>query len=171
MERGAVPTTEGTQSLLSMPTMDSALRHLPETAYENLLVVSPWAPSRVESVLRDQGVPLRCCGLVPVSGSTLRYDGGLWTTPRVAPSDLTGLSIRFSQAMRHVEPGDGWVLIDNVQVLLMYAESRRVIQLLDRLSSQARKRHVAGVVSVDRDAVRPQTRASLGSLFDTVVER
>lgn len=171
LEAESLPTESGSQSLLSVPTMDSALRHLPESAYENLLVVSPWAPARVEAALRERGVPLRGCGLIPISGSPVRYDGDLWTTKRVDPSDLTGLSIRFSQALRHVEPGVGWTLVDNAQVLLMYAENRRVFHLLDRLGSQARRRDVTGVVAVDRDAVQPRTRTALGSLVDDVVQR
>lgn len=52
----------------------------------------------------------------------MSYDGPLWTTDAVAPSGLTGLSMRYCEAIRHVEPEEGWVLIDNAQVLLMYAD-------------------------------------------------
>ncbi|MFC6736388.1 hypothetical protein ACFQEQ_09080, partial [Halolamina salina] len=123
------------------------------------------------SALRDRGVPVGNCGLIPVNGSPVRYDGPLWTTEAVSPADLTGLSMRYCEAMRHVEPGEGWVLIDNVQVLLMYVDADRAVRLLDRLTRQARERDVTGVVAVDRSAVETRTLATLGQLVGTVVER
>ncbi|MBP1985685.1 DUF7504 family protein [Halolamina salifodinae] len=161
----------GAQTLLTMPSMSTGLSHLPDAAGENLLVVSPWAPSRVESALRDHELPVGNCGLIPVNGSPVTYDGPLWTTDAVPPSDLTGLSMRYCEAMRHVEPGEGWVLIDNAQVLLMYADDERVGRLLGRLTQQAREREVTGVLAVDRGAVAMETLARLRNLVDAVVER
>jgi hypothetical protein len=166
-----LPKEAGRQALLTIPSMSTGLAELPERGCENLLVVSPWSPGRVESALRDRGVPVGNCGLIPVNGSPVRYDGPLWTTEAVSPADLTGLSMRYCEAMRHVEPGDGWVLIDNVQVLLMYVDAERVVRLLDRLTRQARERDVTGVVAVDRSAVETRTLATLGQLVGTVVER
>lgn len=161
----------GAQTLLTMPSMSTGLSHLPDAAGENLLVVSPWAPERVESALRERGFTVQNCGLIPVNGAPVAYDGPLWTTDAVAPSDLTGLSMRYCEAMRHVEPGEGWVLIDNAQVLLMYADDSRVARLLRRLTEQARDRGVTGVLAVDRGAVAVETVARLNSLVDGVVER
>jgi len=168
---GTLPEESDRQSLVTIPSMSTGLTELPERGFENLLVVSPWAPGRVESALRDRGVPVGNCGQIPVNGSSVRYDGPLWTTEAVSPADLTGLSMRYCEAMRHVEPGDGWVLIDNVQVLLMYADADRVVRLLRRLTRQARERDVTGVVAVDRSAVESRTLATLGQLVGTVVER
>ncbi|MFB6221153.1 MAG: hypothetical protein ABEH90_06905 [Halolamina sp.] len=161
----------GAQLLLPLPSMSTGIAELPAEACRNLLIVSPWAPSQVESALRERGVALNGCGLIPVSSSPVRYDGPLWTTDPVAPSDLTGLSIRYSQAMRHVEPDAGWVLIDNAQVLLMYAEARRVCRLLDQLTAQAKERDVTGVVAVDREAVQDGTLSKLQATVDRPVER
>lgn len=166
-----LPTTPGTQTLLTMPSMSSGLTEIPDSAFENLLIVSPWSPKRVESALEKRGVSLQGCGLIPVSGSPVRYDGPLWTTDAVAPSDLTGLSMRYCEAMRHVEPGEGWVLIDNAQVLLMYADAGRVARLLRKMTAQAKERDVTGVLAVDRGAVQRETLTRLGSLVDGVVER
>ncbi len=154
-----------------MPSMSTGIDDLPAAACQNLLIVSPWAPSRVETALRDRGVSLDGCGLIPVSSSPVRYDGPLWTSEPVAPSDLTGLSMRYSEAMSHVEPETGWVLVDNAQVLLMYAETRRVCRLFDRMMAQAEAREVHGVLAVDRDAVRPKTFGKLETTVDRTIER
>lgn len=167
---GTVHREAGVQSLLPIPTMSTGITELPQEACRNLLIVSPWAPSRVEDALRERGVSLEGCGLIPISSSPVRYDGPLWTTDPVAPSDLTGLSIRYSQAMRHVEPGAGWVLIDNAQVLLMYAETKRVCRLLDRLTAQAKERNVTGVLAVDREAVQADTLSKLQCTVERTVE-
>lgn len=171
-----VPTDDiavepGERVLLTIPSMSTGLQDLPDAAAENLLVVSPWAPERVEARLRELDVPIRNCGMIPLNGSPVRYDGPLWTTDAVAPADLTGLSMRYCEAMRHVEPGEGWVLLDNVQVLLMYAETRRVVRLLERLVDQASERDVRAVLGVDRIAVETRTLARLNHLATTVVER
>jgi hypothetical protein len=166
-----IPTDPGEQTLLTMPSMSTGLTELPEAGCANLLVVSPWAPERVASALRDRGIPVGNCGMIPVTGSPVRYDGPLWTTERVAPTDLTGLSMRYCEAMRHVEPGEGWVLIDNAQVLLMYADHEKVDRLLRRLTGQARERDVTGVLAVDRSAVETRTLARLSDVAGTVVER
>jgi len=167
----SLPTTPGLQTLLTMPSMSTGLTEIPESACENLLIVSPWSPKRVESALRDRDVPLQGCGLIPISGSPIRYDGPLWTTDAVAPSDLTGLSMRYCEAMRHVEPGEGWVLIDNAQVLLMYADTDRVTRLLRKLAGQAKERDVTGVLAVDRGAAQIETLGQLSNPVDSVVER
>lgn len=162
---------QGSRVLLTVPSMSTGLRDLPDVAGENLLVVSPWAPDRVESTLLDNGLPVRNCGMIPLDGSPVGYDGPLWTTDAVAPADLTGLSMRYCEAMRHVEPGEGWVLLDNVQVLLMYAETKRVVRLLRRLTRQANERDVTAVLAVDRAAVEMPTLARLNSLTTAVAER
>ena len=167
----SLPAESGAQTLLTMPSMSTGVTEIPEAGCENLLVVSPWAPDRVESALRDRGIPVENCGMIPIDGSPVRYDGPLWTTESVTPADLTGLSMRYCEAMRHVEPGSGWVLIDNAQVLLMYADAERVGRLLRRLTSQARNRDVTGVVAVDRGAVGTRTLAKLSDIVGTVVER
>ena len=167
----SVPRDDGAQTLLTMPSMSTGLTELPEAGCENLLVVSPWTPERVESALRDRGIPVGNCGMIPINGSPVRYDGPLWTTERVAPTDLTGLSMRYCEAMRHVEPGEGWVLIDNAQVLLMYADREQVGRLLRRLTVQARERDVTGVLAVDRSTVETRTLAALSDIVGTVVER
>jgi hypothetical protein len=170
VETGTIQREAGIQSLLPLPSMSTGISELPAEACQNLLIVSPWAPSRVENALRERGVSLSGCGLIPISSSPVRYDGPLWTTDPVAPSDLTGLSIRYSQAMRHVEPGEGWVLIDNAQVLLMYAETKRVCRLLDRLTAQAKERNVNGVLAVDHEAVQDGTLSKLQTTVDRRID-
>lgn len=166
-----VAVEPGSRVLLTMPSMSTGLQDLPAAAGDNLLVISPWAPERVEATLRESELSVQNCGLIPLDGGRVSYDGPLWTTDAVAPADLTGLSMRYCEAMRHVEPGEGWVLLDNVQVLLMYAETKRVVRLLRRLTGQASERDVTAVLAIDRAAVEMPTLARLSNLVSTVVER
>lgn len=170
-QEGELAAGPGGQTLLPIPSMSTGLKNLPETAFENLLIVSPWAPQRIETELRELDVPIQHCGLIPLNGPSRGYDGPLWTSESVAPADLTGLSIRYCEAMSHVEPGTGWVVFDNVQVLFMYAETKRVVRLLRRLTEQATDRDVTGVLAVDRAAVEKETLAHLSSLTTAIGER
>ncbi|WP_323190099.1 hypothetical protein [Halostella sp. PRR32] len=165
--REQISVDPGTQCLLSVPSMRSPLERLPADAFENLLVVSVTrSPTKIERTVREMGGEPSKVGVVPVSGSSINYDGPLWVADVVGPTDLTGINLRFSNAMRHVEPGAGWVVFDNVNVLLMYAQSDSVYQFLSAVISQARSRQVRGVYAVVRDAITDETYASVRELFD-----
>lgn len=149
--------------------MGSALSVLPAGAFDNLLLLSPNAPEAVEADLRDRGLDVRTVGLVPISGSRHDYDGPLWTTRTVAPSDLTGVSIYFSQAVEHLRAHTGWVLFENLNVLLMYADEDSVFRLVDHLLSTVRDREVTAAFTVVRDAIDDRTYAKLQNRFDVTV--
>lgn len=169
--RPSIPDARGTQSLVAVSTMESALARLPTDAATPLLVLSPSTPGVVERKLRGNGLSVNDCGHIPVTGSPVRYDGPLWTGERVDPSDLTGLSMEFSRALPHVEAGNGWLLFDDVQLLLLYAAEKRVFQLLTRMLGHARTRDVTGVYGIATDTVSEQTLATLRVPFDEYVER
>lgn len=162
---------QGEQTLVSVGTMSSVVGDLPEEAFENLLVVSPSPPSRIERVIQDAGGDPNRCGHVPVTGSPVTYDGPLWTTKPVAPSDLTGISIRYSTAMKHVASGSGWFCLDGLQLLLMYADRDRVSSFVSELAHRTRGREVTGVYGIASDTVDDETYELLRPAFDATVDR
>lgn len=147
------------------------LGELPPEAFENLLVVTAGrSPSAVERVVRDRGHEPRTVGVVPISGDDVDYDGPMWCADRVSPHDLTGISIRFGEGFRYVKPDEGWVLFDNLTVLLMYAESGRLFQLLNSVVGKVRSREARGVYPIVRDATADETYQQFRSLFDRTVD-
>lgn len=161
----------GQQTLVPIENMSSVVDHLPLTAFDNLLIVSPNAPSRVERAIKRRGGDPSKCGMIPITGSKTEYEGPLWTSSPVSPSDLTGLSMRYSRAMQHVSSENGWFCFDNLQLLLMYADERDVHRLLSEMANRTRGRDVRGVYSVARDAVSDDTYEQLVSVFDDVIDR
>lgn len=164
-DQGYVP---GTQLLAALSSMESALSVPPAGAFDNLLLVSPNSPRQVESDLEDRGIDVSNVGLIPISGSAHGYDGPLWTTDAISPSDLTGLSIAFTRSLQHLVRGHGWVLFENLNVLLMYADERQVYRLVDHLIQKTRERDVSGAYTVVEGAIGEQTFARLQNRFDTV---
>lgn len=143
------------------------LDRVPPDAYQNLLVVTTThTPQRIESAVEAGGGNPSDVGVIPVSGSGSNYDGPLWTADRVDPSDLTGLSMRFSDAARYLQPGEGWVLVDNVTVLLMYAPEEHVYRLLSSLTSYLRGRDIRGLYGVVRSAMDDETYQRFRGIFD-----
>lgn len=168
----AIRTAPGEQTLALVESMATPIDGLPREAFENLLVVSAARPpGRVEAAVRRADADPATVGVVPVSGSPVDYDGPLWTASVVSPTDLTGIEMRFTDAMRHVKPDEGWVLFDNVNVLLMYAQSSNVYRLVSSLTGQARERGAHGVFALVRDAVSEETHSQFRSLFDAEVDR
>lgn len=159
----------GEQALVSVPSMHAVLSSLPDDALDNLLVVSATtSPAKIESAVeRRDGDPSKV-GVVPITGSPTEYDGALWTTKPVDPSDLTGVSIRLSNALRHVLSG-GWVVFDTLNVLLMYADEDKVFRLMDSVVSNVRAEEARGVYYMVQDAVTDETYARFRGLADTVV--
>jgi hypothetical protein len=159
----------GEQALVSVPSMGSPLSALPDEAFENLLVLSATAsPEKVESLVERRNGDPQKVGVVPVTGSQTEYDGPLWTIDSVDPSDLTGLSIRASKAMEYVMRG-GWVVIDNVNVLLMYGREEQVFRLFESVASSARAKEACGVYCTVREAVTDETYSRFRNFCDRTV--
>ena len=156
----------GVQALAATRPMDGALSRLPPESLENLLVVSIGRdPAEIErSVLRRGGDPEKV-GVVPVSATPVAGDVRLWTAPRISPGDLTGISIGIARGLEHVRPG-GAVLVDDLSVLLMYADESRVYRLLMELAARCRSKGARGVYAFSRDAVEGDTYARFRSLVD-----
>ncbi|WP_158056893.1 DUF7504 family protein [Halorussus halophilus] len=161
----------GEQALVSVPSMQSPLSALPAEAFDNLLVVSATtSPKKVEQLVVRRGGNPATVGVIPVTGSPSEYDGPLWTTDPVDPSDLTGISIRLSEALQYVTK-EGWVVFDNVNVLLMYAAEKSVYRLLDSVISTVRGKKARGAYCLVRDAVTDETYAQLSGLCDVAVQQ
>ena len=157
----------GTQTLVRTSADADPVAVLPERAYDNLLVVAARDhPNKVERRLERSGRDTASVGVVPVVPSAHEYDGDLWTTDSVRPDDLTGLGMRFSDAIRHVEAGTGWVVVDALGVLLMYAEESRVCRFFQTLTNRVRAREAHGVYCVNPNAIESETYERLRAMCD-----
>ena len=158
----------GETALARLPARASPVEHLPAEAYENLLVVTVDSPAAVEDAVRAGGGDPANVGIVPVSASQVRYDGPCWTAERVSPSDLTGISIQFSRGEQYLRDGEGWVVVDGLGTLLMYAEETKLYRLLSHLLTRSRGRdlrHVTGATT----SVSAETMARFRGLHDRSV--
>lgn len=148
------------------------IEDLPAEAFRNLLVVTTTrSPGRIEAAVRSASGNPSDVGVIPVSGSRESYDGPLWTTQRVAPNDLTGLSMRLSEASRYLQPDSGWIVVDNLTVLLMYAPEERVYRLVSSVTPAMRDRNVRGLYGVVRSAMDDETYNRFLGLFDEAYDR
>ena len=160
----------GTQVLASLSSMQSPLTELPAGAYNNLLVISSKSPDDVERRLADAGAATSNVGLIPLSRESHDYDGPLWTNRAIAPDDLTGISIAYTQALSHLGAGSGWVLFEDLGVLTMYADTGRVIRLLSHVADRARSNEIRGLYGVVRDAVSDETYHGFRQAVDREVD-
>ncbi|MUV61382.1 hypothetical protein [Halobacterium sp. CBA1126] len=144
---------------------------LPASAFGNLLLVTTDGHlERLEESIAARGGDPECVGVVPVTGTEIDYDGPLWVTERVAPSDLTGVSIQFSKAFEHVKPDEGWVVVDSVGVLSMYVSGERLFRLLDALAGAVRGRNARGVLATADGVLGEASMTKLRGLADEEIQ-
>ena len=157
----------GEQVLVTVPHSKQTLDVLPQRAFQNLLVVSTGSgPAKIERSVERRGEDPRRVGVVPVLGSSVSYDGPLWVADRTSPSDFTGLSIRFSEAAKHLKADTGWVCLDSLSTLYMYSDASSVYRLVQSLTATLRDHEVTGVFRIAPGTVDGQTREQLRGLFD-----
>ncbi|MFD1566036.1 DUF7504 family protein [Halolamina litorea] len=156
-------------ALAELRNRDSPVPYLPPSAYENLLVVTVDTPAAVEDAVRRAGGDPKNVGVVPVSASPVTYDGPCWTADRVSPSDLTGISIQFARGERYLRDGAGWVVVDGLGTLLMYAEGEKLYRLLSHLVSRSRQRELRHVTGITTATVAQETLARFRGLHDRAV--
>ena len=159
----------GRQALVTVETMGHVTMYCPDEAFDNLLVATVRQPSAIENVVLERGVDPQKVGVVPINGSEFTYAGDMWTSKRVNPSDLTGMSIGISQAARHLSANQPWFVFDNISTLLMYATEDRLFRLLSSIREQMANERVRGLYGIVPDAVSDQTYARFRSLFDREV--
>lgn len=159
----------GTQALAPVAADAEPLLGLPPPAYRNLLIISTrHSPSRVETLLQRAGHDLDGIGVVPVRATSVDYDGPLPTAQPVRPADLTGIGIQVSEAASHFE--GGWVLLDALTLLLMYADAMRVHRFTSTLMGNLAARNIRGVYCLCPNAVEDPTAEQFRSLFDTEID-
>lgn len=165
VEHVSIPS--GEQHLVLTSSMSSLVDSLPDEAFDNLLLISVGQhPDKIERAIRRRGHDPASVGVVPVNGSSFVYDGPMWTADRINPTDLTGISIAFSQALGYVKPGRGWVCLDSISTLLMYAGDRRLRRLVASLADRTRDQNARGAYALVRDSVSDDTYADFRALFD-----
>ncbi|WP_435099275.1 DUF7504 family protein [Halarchaeum sp. P4] len=162
----------GSVVLYEHPSGERVVESLPRDAFDNLLVLTTRGDlARLERTVTSHGGTPGRVGVVPITGATVDYTGPLWITKQVAPSDLTGISIRFSEAFRHVEPGAGWVVVDNLGVLAMYVEEERLYRLVDSIASAVRKRDARCVLATTTGVLGERSLARLRDTADEKITR
>lgn len=154
----------GTQLLISASSMRSPITGLPKSAYDGLIVVSSKSPGDVARLVEQAGGDPSRVGHIPISGAEYSYNGPMWTSQPLVPDDLTGLSMRLSRAFEAL--GDGWLLVDNLNVFLLYASEDRVIRFFDHVTGLAAESSITGVYSVVPDAISAETYDRLRHCVD-----
>jgi len=160
----------GTQLLLTLSSMQSPVAHLPAEASRNLIVVSSKQPAAVADRLAEAGADLDAVAHIPISGAETTYDGPMWTCDPLVPDDLTGLSMRLSKAFEALGDG-GYLLVENLNVFLMYAAQARVVRFLDHLTGLAADHDVTGVYTLVGDTVDEETYDRLRLSVDTDLDQ
>ena len=160
----------GEVALCVQPSGQRVVEVLPDAAFENLLLVTTDGNLRlIERAVEAHGGDPRRVGVVPVTGTAVDYDGPLWATDRVSPSDLTGVSIQFSKGFEHVQPDEGWVAVDSLGVLAMYASTERLFRLLDAVVGAVRGRNARAVLSTAEGVLGDQAMRQFRGLADEEV--
>lgn len=147
--------------------MQSSIRRLPAGDFDALLVVSSKSSEAVASELSAAGIDLQTVGHVPISGADVEYDGPMWVTDPVVPDDLTGLSMRLSRAFGALGEANAWLLVENLNVFLMYADQERVFRFFDHLTTSARDHNITGLYTLVADALPEDTYDRLHVSVDT----
>lgn len=160
----------GQQALLSIPSVGTPIQHLPPGATDNLLLISSDSPVDVDETLDGMGADPANVGMIPVSGSRVDYNGAMHVSERIVPDDLTGLSMRISEALDALEAGRGWVVFDRVNVLLLYADEERVLRFMDHVAATAHAAELRGLFCIVRDAVDEQTYAKVKRRVDREID-
>lgn len=150
--------------------MQSPVALLPPEATRNLIVVSSEPSAAVADRLIAAGADLDAVAHVPISGAETAYDGPMWISDPLVPDDLTGLSMRLSSAFEALGDG-GYLLVENLDVFLMYAAEDRVVRFLDHLTGLARDNDITGIYTLVGDAVGTETYDRLRLSVDAEVDR
>lgn len=169
-EDGAITLEPGTQAIAKVSAMDDPLRHLPPEAFDNLLLICTRGdPSAVEEVVLESGADPSRVLVVPVTGTSLRYDGPLRVADRTAPNDMTKVGVNFTKGLNEIDD-DGWVFVNNFNVFLMYADENTVYRFMNSLTNEARQAGARGVYCTVRDAIGDTTYEKFRQLCDTELD-
>lgn len=157
------------QVLAAIDTRTDLVTYLPKSAGDVVLVAVRDDPGEVETILRGRGFALDRVTVVPVGLDTTGYDGRMDVLDTVRPSNLGKVGMLLSRALKEATDGP-WLVLDDLSILLLYAERERVIRFLEAVTDHARSRPARGFYGVVRDAVTDETFARLQTVMDTTVE-
>ncbi|MDZ7689388.1 MAG: hypothetical protein U5J64_11895 [Halobacteriales archaeon] len=162
----------GTQAVAMVSAMDDPLRFLPKEAFKSLLIVSTRCdPPGIEKKVREAGADPSNVLVVPVSGTSLRYDGPLRLAERTAPSDMTKVGVKFMNGLQELGEGsEPWAVIDNFNVFLMYSNEKTVYRFMNSLTREARSAEARGLYCTVRDAVGDRTYEKFRQLCDVELD-
>lgn len=158
------------QALVARDSLRPSLSLLPAAAFDQLLILSPRSPARVERLVREASGDVSSVGHLPLAATDHDYHGPMWTVDSIDPSDLTGLSMQYNRALQVLEADHGYVLFDDFNTLMLYTDAERVVRFLDHLTQRTREAGVRGVFTVVRDAMDDQTYSMLQRCFDTELD-
>lgn len=168
--RSELSVKPGTQLLLLLSSMQSPVDYLPPEASRDVIVVSSKPSGAVADWLADADAQLDAVAHIPISGAETAYDGPMWTCDPLVPDDLTGLSMRLSRAFEALGPG-GYLLVENLNVFLMYASEERVTRFIDHITGLAGDHDITGIYTLVGDAVPDETADRLRVSVDSEVDR
>lgn len=176
-EQGAVPRgpfddlPSGGQALALIDMGSGLLSTLPDRAFDDLLLITlRTRPREVERAIREHGGDPATAGLVSVDTSDSPYDGPLRLVRSVRPNDLTGLSIAVSEGLKRLDPGDGWVVLDNLSILLIYTGIGPMTRFFHLMTGYVRNLPARGVYAMARDAVKEGTYNQFRQFCDVEID-
>lgn len=168
-EVGSITITSGEHVYVRRQSLADSLDHLPDTAFDDAVIVSTRGhPDDIEARVESAGRDPADVSVVPVTGSAIRYDGPLKVRDRTGPNDLTGVGVRVMEAVD--SSSAPWVIFDNVNVFMMYADEQRVYRFLDTLAGKIRARDGRGVYFSVGDAISESTEEKLKQVTDRTID-
>lgn len=155
----AIATTRGTSNYLEF---------LPDEVFHEdvVMIATSSHPRGIEEHVRRTDGNLESLSVIPVGDSSLRYDGSLNVASRTWPKDLTRVGVRFTDFVRSVSTDDPWVVVDNLNVFLMYADADRVCRFLETVMGKSRRVGARGVYFTVRTALTDPTYEKLTGSCD-----
>lgn len=161
----------GTQAVAKIPAMKRPQSFLPPEAFDSLLFICTRGdPESVEERVLEVGRDPSRVLVLPVSGTSIRYDGPLKLSDRAGPNDMTKVGINFTNGLRSLEGESPWVVVDNFNVFLMYADESLVYRFMNSLTNEARQAGARGIYCTVRDAIEDETYEKFRQLCDVELD-
>jgi hypothetical protein len=166
----AVSLEPGAQAIAKVSAMDDPLSFLPPEAFDDLLLICTRGdPKGVEERVLESGADPSRVFVVPVTGTSLRYDGPLRVAERASPNDMTQVGVNFTNCLSEMDD-DVWVVVNNFNVFLMYADENTVYRFMNSLTNESRQVGARGVYCTVRDAIDDTTYEKFRQLCDVELD-
>lgn len=151
------------QAVVSIDSTSDCLDVVPDRALDAdaVVVTTSCHPRNVEERAKCYDGDLERVRVIPVGDQSLQYDGPLTVAKRTGPTDLTGVGVRFTEFVRSLDSEDPWVVVDNLNVFVMYSDADRVCRFLDTVMEKSRKHGARGVYFAVQEAATDDTYRAL----------